>query len=82
MATKSLENEWRGLQEIHEEVITITKLKDSLLHIRAWKKSGASFVRALNTIYTISPKASATQLGECIQNVMKTADEKKAWLET
>jgi hypothetical protein len=27
MATKSPENEWRGLQEIHEEVITITKLK-------------------------------------------------------
>ena len=82
MATKSLENEWRGLQANHEEVITITKLKDSLLHIRAWKKSGTSFVPALITIYTISPKAAATRLGECIQNVMETADEKKAWLET
>ena len=87
MATKSAESEWRGLQKIHEEVISITKLKntklkDSLLHIRAWKKSGANFVPALDTIYTISPKAAATRLGESIQNVMETADEKKAWLET
>jgi hypothetical protein len=27
MATKSPENEWRGLQVIHQEVITITTLQ-------------------------------------------------------
>ena len=84
MATKSVEKEWRGLQEIHEEVITITKLKDtkhkdSLLHIRAWKKSGASFAPALNTIYTISAHAPPEGLGQFVQEVMANAKEKEEW---
>ena len=80
MATKSLGKEWRGLHKMHEEVITITKLVDSLLHIRAWKKSGASFVPALRTIYTISPDASPERLGKVVQEVMATVKEKEEWL--
>jgi len=85
MATKSVEKEWRGLHKIHQEVITITKLKDtkhkdSLLHIRAWKKSGTNFAPALNTIYTISPDASPERLGKVVQEVMANVKEKEEWL--
>ena len=85
MATKSLGKEWRGLHKMHEEVITITKLKDtkhkdSLLHIRAWKRSGTSFVPALNAIFTISPDAPPEKLGKVVQEVMANAKEKEEWL--
>jgi len=64
MATKRSENQWRAFQEKHEEVITITKLQDSLLHIRAWKKSGASFIPALRMILALADLVKQNHLDE------------------
>jgi len=81
MATKnSKSSRWRGFQDFNNEVVTITKLEDSLLHIQAWKKDGSRFVPALRTIYTISPQASPAELGKVVQEIMNAAKEKGKWL--
>jgi hypothetical protein len=64
MSSKKIsEQKWRDFEDAHDEVLTITKLKDDLFYIRAWKKDGQNFVPALNAIHSISQQASAAKIG-------------------
>lgn len=76
---KPTKDKWRSFQDFNDDVITITKLEDSLLHIRAWKKAGQNFVPALETVFTISPEASPAKLGAFIQGILNAAIEKDKW---
>jgi len=70
---------WCDFEDAHDEVLTITKLKDDLFYIRAWKKDGRNFVPALNAIHSISQKASAAKLGAFIQEIITRAKTKAEW---
>ena len=77
---KAKTSDWSRFQECSDELITITKVEDSLFHIRAWKKDGKSLVRALETIYTSSQDVPPAHLGKVIQKVLADVEEKKAWV--
>jgi hypothetical protein len=79
-AKKSKPTDWSRFQDYNEEAITITKVEDSLFHIRAWKKDGKNFVPALETIYTSSQAVSPTHLGKVIQKVLADVKTKENWI--